>query len=185
MGDLGWGGNRLGQVIWLERNLCWAESLPFPPTVISALQDLSYRASITLSADRSPSLCAVLNPSSIIPTASNPSLCSPSPPFLSVFTLPLSHQAFLHSLSSNRELERRVCELGGDLTDGIVQLFHSTGWLEAGLSLVPGALDFLFRVTSFRREACQVPGASTIPSAQGWLSVRLSCVPTCSHSGWQ
>lgn len=30
VGDLGWGGNRLGQVIWLERNLCWAESLPFP-----------------------------------------------------------------------------------------------------------------------------------------------------------
>lgn len=167
------------------REICAGLNHSPSPTVISALRDLSCRASIALSADHSPSLCAVLNPSSIVPTASNPSLCSPSPPFLSVFTLLLSHQAFLHSLSSNRELERRMCGLGGDLTDGIVQLFHSTGWLEAELSLVPGALDFLFRVTSFRREACQVPGASTIPSAQGWLSGRLSCVPTGSHSGWQ
>ena len=58
-------------------------------------------------------LCTILHLSSIIPSVSKLSPYAPSPPFLPVSTLPLTHQAALHCLSCNRESGRWGYKLGG------------------------------------------------------------------------
>lgn len=58
-------------------------------------------------------LCTILHLPSIIPSVSKLPPYVPSPPFLPVFTLPLTHQAALHCLSCNRESGRWGCKLEG------------------------------------------------------------------------
>lgn len=85
----GWGPSRLGLVIRFERNPCWDESpsspyCPLSPPRCSAAEPASLCQQTVLS------LCTVLKPSSIIPTASNPSPCALPSAFFPVLTLPLS-----------------------------------------------------------------------------------------------